>query len=286
LDPLPVKEIARGVFVYEAPVTLASAENQGAIANIGFIVGAEAVAVIDTGGSFAVGRRLLAAIHRHTDRPIGYVINTHVHPDHVFGNGAFVETGAVFVGHKNLPAALGSRAAFYLQSNRLLIGDAFEGTTAIPPTLLVDRVRELDIGNRVLRVEAWPTAHTNSDLTIRDLATNTWFLGDLVFENHVPALDGRLIGWRDTLRKLREEPAARVVPGHGPVPLPWPAAAHATERYLGDLERDVKVMIRGGATLQEAARQAAQSERKNWSLFSEFHSRNVTTAFQELEWSE
>ena len=69
----PSREIAPGVFVYEAPVALASADNAGAIANVGFVVGRDAVAVIDTGGSIEAGRRLLAAIRQRSDRPIRYV---------------------------------------------------------------------------------------------------------------------------------------------------------------------------------------------------------------------
>ena len=153
----------------------------------------------------------------------------------------------------------------------------------IPPTLLVDGTLKLNLGRRILILRVWPTAHSDSDLTVLDEQTRTLFAGDLVFLTHIPVLDGSIRGWLTVIDQLGAIPAHRVVPGHGSVNN-WPAALADERRYLERLASDIRALVAAGKPINVAADTAAASERSRWELFEEYNARNATAAFSEIEW--
>jgi quinoprotein relay system zinc metallohydrolase 2 len=283
-QPLAFTEIAPGLHVSHGVHAEATPENLGAIANIAFIVGRSSVAVIDTGGCFLWGQRLREAIGRVTDRPVRYLVNTHVHPDHLFGNAAFAGDAPEIIGHRKLPAALAQRGPFYEARLAEALGPLAAGSRLVPPTRLIEDRLELDLGDRILRLRAHRTAHTDNDLSVVDCGSGTLLAADLLFVDRIPALDGSLIGWLATIAELRGIDAPRAVPGHGPVAAAFPAALDGEERYLRGLRDEIRALLRRGGSIQEAVATVGQAERSRWRLFDEYHPRNVATAFAELEW--
>lgn len=285
--PLPMEEVAPGVFVHQGRHEEIDRSNGGAIANIGFVVGTRCVAVIDTGGSHGNGRRLLDAVRMRTPLPVCAVINTHVHPDHIYGNAAFKAERPQFIGHDRLASSIRSRHPYYAKALESSLGadEARRSEPVVPDNSLKDRMT-LDLGGRTLEIRAWPTAHTETDITVFDVMTKTLWAGDLLFERRTPSLDGSLIGWLNVMTELEKIPAKQVIPGHGKISMEWPAALNTQRRYLSELREGVRKAIKDNKSLRETVESVGRTGQSGWLLFDDYHPHNVTVAYTELEWED
>ena len=279
-----LSEPAAGVFVHAGRQLPMDVPGHDDIANVGFVVGKKCVAVIDTGGSVRTGRLLRAAVSAHTPLPICYVINTHVHVDHVLGNAAFKDDHPSFVGSTALRAAMAGSAQFFVRQYADDLDAPPSADQVIGPDRLVDGDLRLDLGHRTLLLRSWRPAHTDCDLTVYDVRTRTLWTGDLLFRGRLPALDGSAKGWLSVLDILQNLPAKIAVPGHGAISRNIRAALVPQRRYLHALIDGVRSELKQGKPVEDAIANVAMTEKSAWPLWDSVHPHNVVRAYQELAW--
>jgi cyclase len=219
--PFTLKEVGPNVWAAMSN----SKSSAPALANTGFVIGDDGVAVIDTtisidaDGKFKTetARQILAAIRNITTLPVRYVINTHYHMDHVGANEVFVEAGATVLAHRNVRAWIHSEALRLLDKDtKPAIRAFFEAL--VPPTVTYNQQMDLHLGSRTIRVQSFP-GHTGGDSVVLIPDAQVVFAGDLFWRDIMPTLiDASTQSLADTLDTLaKNEPGATFVPGHGDV---------------------------------------------------------------------
>ncbi len=283
-DIFSIESLGDGIYVHHGAHLDIDDGYQGDICNISFVVGSKGVAVIDTGGSLKVGQQLREAIRKVSSLPVLYVINTHVHPDHIYGNAAFLADKPQFIGHDKLATAMELRREQYTKLNVRFLGEDANGTLLIKPTVSVKDTLALDLGDRKLMLSAHAVAHTNTDISMMESKTSTLFTGDLLFIERTPAIEGNIKGLIAELENLKKMPAKQVVPGHGPVTKKWIEAINNEQRYLNGLLTDIRSSIKKGESMESTMNTAAASEKDKWLLFDVANRRNVNGLYPALEW--
>ncbi len=284
-EALPVRELAPGLFVHAGEQAESSPQNLGDIANIGFIVGAKCVAVIDTGGSIVVGTRLREAVKAATTLPVCYVVNTHIHPDHIFGNAAFKADNPVYVGHARLAAAMAARGRNYRNALLRDVGDAVAASEIVPPTLEVkDAWTWISAAaSSGSRRGPPPTPTTTSPCSTRAARPCGWrtCCSSNTSRWWTAASRAGSPSWRRSRRCTRSgsSPAtARARTG---------GARCATRSVTcAPCSTETRAAIKAKRTMQQAVDSVGLGEKDQWLLSEGFHKRNVTAAYAELEWED
>jgi len=283
---LNFEEISPGIFVHQGEHLDVDEAYQGDIANIGFIVGEKAIAVIDTGGSLTIGKELKNAIRKISKLPIRYVINTHVHLDHIYGNAIFKEDDIDFIGHVELPRAMASRKGFYERTNLKYLKIPLKKSIQIAPNILIkpNESESFDLGNRVIKVTGYPVSHTNTDVTVEDIKTKTLWAGDLLFIERTPVIDGDIHGFIAVIDEILKLDIDQVIPGHGTPTKKWKQAFLKEQNYFKVLRDELRLAIDNDQDLQLTIDTAGRSESKKWELFNVQNGRNINKIFPIMEW--
>jgi cyclase len=279
--PFTLKPLGHGIY---AAIDNSKGE---AGANAGFVVGDEAVAVIDTFENEPAAKALLGEIRMVTKLPIKFVVNTHYHLDHVAGNAVFAKEGAVIVAHHNVPFWIHSENLKFFGKD-IKAEQKSEVENLAAPNVLYDSSIELRIGASPLRIEFFP-GHTGGDsvVMVHQDRTPVVFCGDLFWRQTLPNLvDASTLPWLETLATLSKfsaESPVEFVPGHGD-----PGGASdvtAFRGYLSDL-RDWVASSRKegktGAALIDAVLPQVRQKYASWQFFDHFAKRNISDVEAEL----
>ncbi len=256
-----------------APGVFAAIDREGrAGANAGFVIGGEAVAVIDSFFNEDAARELLAAIRARTQRPIRYLINTHHHIDHVAGNAVFLEAGAMLVAQR--------RVAGWLRSENLrLLGERLTPELrarieALPlPQLAYDEQMSLHLGGGRRLLLRHRLGHTGGDTVVGLSDAPVLFMGDLLWRAAIPNLvDARPLLWRETLASIAgqaDRSELRYVPGHGEV-----ASAQDLRDFADYLDELDRIVVKAGSDSERTLALLAQRYGA-WAYFKGLAAANV-----------
>jgi len=185
--------------------------------NIGVVVGQDGLLIVDTRESHEQADSLRAELRRLSRLPVRWVVNTHWHWDHTFGNSRFAD--AEIWGHELCQIAMQSRSEdMKASAKRWLPSDAHDSIDEVeimPPTKTFSEMVSLDIG-RPVNLSYHGFAHTDSDTVIRVDDGHVAFFGDLVEQGAPPSFgDSYPVAWPLTLRLASDDMPAIIVPGHG-----------------------------------------------------------------------
>jgi cyclase len=214
--------------------------------NTGVVIGNDAVLVVDTRISAKKAQEFIADIKKITSKPIKYVVNTHYHLDHSWGNCEFAKLGAVVIGHEN--GRVRSLEAIKEAIPRLqdfgLSPQDMEGTTPSPYTITFKDSMLIDLGGVTVSLAYQGHTHTNDSITAFVDQDGVLFAGDILFTRYHPFLaDADVAGWLKALAKLETTTAKIIVPGHGPVSTV--ADIKDLEIYLTQFDKQAKVLCAG-----------------------------------------
>lgn len=214
------EKINSNVYVMHGPLGEPSAANQGFMNNPGIIVSENGLIVVDPGGTYPVGKQVLAEIKKISGKPVLAVFNTHIHGDHWLANQAVKETypQAKIYGHPAMiQQANGEQGIIWVDMMMRMTEGKSKGTEVVAPDFAINHSEAITVDGQNFRIHAIVPAHTNTDIMIEHIESKTLFLGDIGFYQRLGRFDSSasMLGNIKALEYASKMNMTVYVPGHG-----------------------------------------------------------------------
>ncbi len=251
------------------------------ICNSGFIVSDDGVMVIDAMMVASMVRPYLEEIRKVTDQPIRYVVNTHHHVDHSFGNQFYLPTEVV--SHRGCREAMIARGADVeiLSQRWPQYREDWAQAHLTPASITYEDKMIVHLGDRVIELLHPGPAHTYGDTLVYLPQEKVLFTGDVAFHYLTPlAADGHLSNWiRVSSGILKHLDVTTLMPGHGPVS--GKEVVSKTLSYLRLIKRESRLHFQRGTSVEDTSRAIRLGEYADW-VEPERVMRNVQRLYQEF----
>jgi cyclase len=251
-----VKQLAPNVYAYLA------AKATWYWSNAGFIVGRDYVVVVDSLSTVGLTEKFKDEIKKVTDKPVRYLINTHHHGDHTWGNHLFA--GASIISHGNCRhEAIATGVIDPGLLNTIFPEFDFRGIAVTPADITFDRQLTLNMDDREIKLLYFGPGHTIGDVIVYLPEERLIFTGDLIFLYSTPlAMEGSVSGWISDLDAITKLEANTYVPGHGPVC--DIKGLNLCRDYLALVRNEAKNRFDKGMSAVEAAKDIDLGNFKMW----------------------
>ena len=257
------------------------------LTNAGIIVGDDSVLIIDSLRVPSFARDLIKDVKDITDKPIKFVIDTHSHWDHSWGNEEFPD--ATIIGHKNCYAEMvdvewNEQWRKKVTSSNDPWSEEGNIVNITPPNMTFETSMQLYFGGRELDLKYFGRAHTSGDIYIHLPNEKIVFTGDVAQDGGVPYLgDCYPVDWPETDNKLAALPIERFMSGHGPIG--DHQALEGARDFIHNLVDSVKSAITDGQNATQASESVINQlapQYGNWRSFDRI-GENLTSVYEKLK---
>lgn len=228
LGEFKFEKINKNVFVMHGPEMEPNEENEGFMNNPAIIEGKTSLIIVDPGGNYNIGKKIVEEVKKVSNKPVVAIFNTHKHGDHWFSNKSFLEVwpNAKIYALENMIKEVKREAADQWYEILERLSGNLEGTKpyAFPIIGLNDGDKlEID-GEHFVMHHPFLHMHTDSDILIEHVDSLTLFTGDNIIHNRFGGFDGSSSVFENMklLEVMKDQKGSfnkkynLIVPGHGP----------------------------------------------------------------------
>lgn len=286
---MEIRQIAQGVYAVISPyngAAVATAENHGFVANLGFVIGDAGVLVFDSGPNLLVAAALQVEIRKRTALPVVAVFNSHSHPENVLGNAQFSRSGKIVWAHAATRQLMRSRCPRCRANFVATMGQEFETLTPVVlAQRIVNRTGHLKIGGRDVLLYTGNAGHLPGNLALCDVKTGALFAGGLLTNQVIPDMsDADINAWVALLNSIASGPCARgTALGDRGEPGLLAELIPSLGNYLRSLHTQIEHAFDSGVDLIDVSQHVRMPDYATWALYEQLHVRNAAQTFLRVE---